>query len=683
MKKIFALFALLAMVTQAVAQSGQLPSPNWQPGTAARNLGFNPLNPANNLSEITNAAQARVNLGLYTAGLNNDNIVNYGASGSSQSTTGTMVAGANTVTVASTIDFAIGQGVRVMGAGPSNLPTAPGINSVTVQGTPGTTAYNYFICSLGYNGSISTCVSAGTNTGPDPVTANGLTYYGSTNNYVQINLLLSGNTSGHVIYRGINGGALTLWTVGFGNTFKDQGLGWTSNGTASGTWNGPNYFPTSYPTTAVNDWFVGNITAINGNQLTLVPQIGGIPTTASNSVVNAAVYHDDTASFNAAVLANSSKGSNIQVPCGTFNVSANINILANNVGFSGQGMCSNINVYGANTLFQLRNNSVSSQQRSNFLQNLYITEYNQSSGFILYGTNLFNFTLSNVQADHPPYGFFFQNTNTVNAFDDYIFSGTRGWASNGFMMTSDSTNYTCCLNAFNFYIHGNAVYTGNTANSIGGKDKNGFVFDGNTATIYSIFMADSDIEGSGFLIVNDTGNASSPYYLTFLSASCEFPTDRCVSIFGPGGISGPGDVYFTDTTLTGAQNGAPVFVVDSTSARITFKGGKIANGSCRGADISGTQVTITGAMIGNNSTATAGACDGIVVESAARGTVITGNQIGDPYNATVQRYPVFMSNGTDYFNVSGNTLYGNVTNCVQNGGSTAVSRIIANNAGSC
>ena len=464
----------------------------------------------------------------------------------------------------------------------------------------------------------------------------------------------------------------TLWTVGFGSVFKDQGLGWTSNSTASGTWNGPGYFPTSYPTTPQADWAVGTITNIAGNVLSL--SIG-----ISNTVSGAGVYHDDTAAFNAAVTANASTGGNIQIPCGTFNISFAVNILANNVGFSGQGMCSDINTFGTGTVFSLINTNVASQQRSNFLQHLYITQYNQSSGFILYGTNLFNFGLFDVQSDHPPYGYYFLNTNTVNAINDYIFSGTRGWASNGFEMLSDSSNYTCCLNAFNFYIHGNSIYTGNTANSIGGNEKNGYVFDGNTATIYAQFIADSDIEGNGYLILNDTGNTSSPYYLTFESASCEFPTGRCVNIYGPGGISGPGDIYFTDTTLTGAQNNSPVFVTDSTSARITFKGGKVANGSCRGFDIASTQTTIIGAMIGNNSTASPGTCDGIAVEAAARGTVITGNQIGDPYNPTVQRYPVFMGNGTDYFNVTGNTLYGNVTNCVQNGGTTAVSRIIANN----
>ena len=666
--KFVALLALAAELAMAPGPQAHAAGPTYLPAFGCTGYLY-----ANGINTPANCTNGPV---VPPPTLPFDSVMNYGASGSNQSTNGSITAGSNQLTVTNIIDFKVGQGVRVMGAGPSNASISAGISGVTVQGTAGTTVYNYEICSLGYRGSMAACTAAGTNTGPNPISANGLTYYGSTQNYVQVNILLGSFSSGYVVYRGINGASPTLWTVGFGNVFKDQGIGWTSNGTASGTWVGPNYFPTTYPTSGVNDWAPAKITAINGNILSL--SVGAL-----NTVSSAAVYHDDTAAFNAAVTANASAGANIQVPCGTYNTDDLITILANNVGFTGQGMCSVINTFGAHDVFQLLNNNVSSQQRSNFLQNLYLTQYNQSNGYILRGTNLFNFTLNNVQSDHPPAGYYFLNTNTVNATNDYIFSGTRLDGTFGFMMTTDSTNYTCCLNAVNFYIHGNGVYTGNTANSIGGTDKAGFVFDGNVATIYGLFMADSDIEGNGFLVLNDTGNAASPYYLTFISASCEFPTGRCVNIYGPGSIAGPGDVYFTDTTLTGAQNFAPVFVTDSTSSRIVFKGGKADNGSCRGFDISSTQTTIVDAHVGNNSTATPGACDGIVLESVARSTVVSGNTIGDPFNPTVQRYPVLIANGQGYFAITGNVFNGNVTNCPSYSGTTATSRVIANNAGDC
>ena len=613
------------------------------------------------------------------------NVQDYGAAGVNDSIAGSITAGTNQLSVANSAGFAVGQGVRIEGAGPANITTPPAVTGVTVQGTSGSTTYAYKFCSLGFQGSYSTCVSTSISTGPDVITANGLNYYGSTNNYVQVGITMGSNSSGYVVYRSINGGAMSLWTIGSGSVFKDQGIGWTCDGTISGAWCGPGYLPAAAPTAAGSDWFVALITAINDNALTLGPttQIGAAYA-AGTTVTNAVVWHDDTNAFNAAVAANTATGANIEVPCGTYNLSYTVQVLADYVGFNGQGMCTTVVTYGTGYDFSFPNTNVTAQQRGNFVQNMYIVDRNKTMGDVIYGTNLFNFGFSNLQVDFPPYGFEFDNSNTINILNVDVNRGTRGWGSNGFAMRSDASNYACCLNAFNFYLHGNGVYTGNTGNSIGGQDKNGFAFTGNVATIYGTYLADSDIEGNGFLIINDTGNPVAPYYLTFYSASCEFPTGRCVNIFGPGGgSSGPGDIYFTDSTFTGAQNSNPVVVTDSTSSRIVFKGGKVANGSCRGIEIASTNTTITGVLVGNNSTKTPGACDGIVLDSTANNTVISSNTIGDSYNPTVQRYPVVIVNGQDYFSVTGNTLNGNVTNCVQYSGAVANSRIIANNAGSC
>ena len=599
----------------------------------------------------------------------------FNASGSATQTTASTTASSNSITVASGIDLQQGQGVRILGAGPAFTAGPVSAISSTIVGSSGSNTIVYNISSIDYAGGIGAAVSYTVFNTPASVIANGTTYFNNTGNYVRLSLSQGSGSSGYVIYRGVNGATPSLYSVGTGNTWEDRGIGWVSGG----SWLGPDYFPTSAPSNPSNDWLVATISTISGTTLTL-------SAAATSTVTGAALYHDDTAALNAAAASVSSTGGNITLPCGYYNISSSVTSTNNYVGFTGSGMCSEIIGYGTGYNFYFPNTNISAQQRGNFVQNVYIVDRNKSTGYDIYGSNLFNFGFANLQIDLSPNGIFFLNSNTINVSNVDINSGTRAWASSAFRMASDGTNYTCCLNAINFYAHGNAIYTG-TANSIGGQDKNGFVFDGNVATVYSSGIADSNIEGTGFVINNDTGNAASPTYLTFYSASCEFPTSRCVNIFGPGSIAGPQDIYFTDSTLTGAQNNNTNFVTDSTSSRISFRGGKNANAGCRGFDIYGTQTTIIGAMIGNNSTSaaggTSGACDGVVLEASSRGSVVTGNAVGDPFNPTIQRYPVTIVNGADYFSVSGNTFYGNVTNCVNNGGSTAVSRIVANNAGSC
>ena len=82
-------------------------------------------------------------------------------------TTGTISSGSNSLSVASAMDFANGQGILVWGAGPSTgLPT-PQAPTVTPLWQQGSTSYSYCIASVDYYGGVTPCGAAGsTSTGP-------------------------------------------------------------------------------------------------------------------------------------------------------------------------------------------------------------------------------------------------------------------------------------------------------------------------------------------------------------------------------------------------------------------------------------------------------------------------------------------------------------------------------------
>ena len=596
-------------------------------------------------------------------------VKDYGASGSNAVTTGSIVSGQTTLSLTSPQDFANGQGLTVYGAGPAF--TASPVSSIvsTLNGNTGGTTRVYAFSSVDALGGVGAAVKFTVYNVPSLISAV---------NSVSFTLVQGGGSFGYAVWRSDDGQASWHFQgVGFGPAWKDGGVPWAAL---------PNWIPASPPAVAQADWLVSNVVS-GGGTTTLT-----LANAASTTVSGANVQHDDTAALSVAVTSNS-QGANLVLGCGVYNISAPVNIPYGNMGFSGQGSCTQINTFGMSDDFILLNSNVSAQQRFNFLRNMYITEYNKAANSTVRGTNLFTFSMSDVYIDNPAFGITLQNSNTILLKNVYFFS-IRGWAAWAFNMYSDSTNYTCCLFAENVYVHGNAQYAGSLLTNLGSTDKVGYRFDGNAATVYANGMAASNIEGDSFQIINDTGNPAPPTYLSFINASGEFPNGRNVNIYGPGGgPAGPSDIYFTDSTFTGATNtllagpGNPNINVDSTSARLVFKGGKASNASCRGINTDATNVKIVDMEIGNNSSAsvggTAGSCDGITIGPDSRGLVVSGNTVGDPFNPTVQRYPLVITNGADYFAVTGNVFYGNATNCVSNGSSSATSRIVANNAGSC
>jgi hypothetical protein len=110
-----------------------------------------------------------------TAAVNNVapiSAMNFGASGSNQTTTGSIAANGNQLTLASSIDFENGQGIVVANAGPAPkisapktlivTPTISAPNGLTVaaSGTAGSTSYSYTVIAVDTNGGYSAAPKA-------------------------------------------------------------------------------------------------------------------------------------------------------------------------------------------------------------------------------------------------------------------------------------------------------------------------------------------------------------------------------------------------------------------------------------------------------------------------------------------------------------------------------------------
>lgn len=229
-------------------------------------------------------------------------VTDFGASGSTQSTTGTISSGTSTLTLTSAIDFANGQGIRVNHAGTTfatNSPTSP---SVTNVGTAGSTTYTYTIASVDFAGGIGAAIANFTTTTGN-ATLNATNY-----NSLSWTAPASGPTPGGYAIYGRTAGSLTLiGFVGNGTTsFADQGQSAPWPGTTGVT---PDWIPTTPPGAALADWLL-TIISSGGGTTTLT-----LAASASTNATSQAVDHDDSLAFASAISAlPSTIGGTIYVP---------------------------------------------------------------------------------------------------------------------------------------------------------------------------------------------------------------------------------------------------------------------------------------------------------------------------------------------------------------------------------
>jgi hypothetical protein len=237
------------------------------------------------------------------AGVQILNVKSFGASGSSQTTTGSINAGSTTLTLASPIDFQNGQGIMILGAGPLCDLSSPTNVQLSVNGTPGTTTHTYAIAAVDNFGGVSPATSVTINNAPNTLTA--------TNN-VQITwsaVSPSATYTDYIVYAIWRDNQLIGFTDGQSNTpaytFLDTGLSAVTP---------PVNIPSTPPISATGRALVCSIVSGAGTtQLTLSKS-------AQTTVSSVNVYHDDTVAIQNAINA---LGSNykLRFPAGVYRIS--------------------------------------------------------------------------------------------------------------------------------------------------------------------------------------------------------------------------------------------------------------------------------------------------------------------------------------------------------------------------
>ena len=233
-----------------------------------------------NLLQYTQAGTGAVEQSLNTKINKSIYVGDFGASGSSAATTGSINSSSNTLILTSASDFATGQYIRVNGAGATFALNAPTGLTVTATGTPGSTHYQYQVAPLDSDGGVGAAI-----------TAVAITNGNATLSSINYNALSWSAPSGtapdaYAVY-GRSSGSMTLLAI------VKFGTAWNDVGTSAHT---PVDWMSAVPLGAsTNDWLLSKITA-GGGTTTLT-----LANTASNSISGVVSTHDDTYPIRAAV----------------------------------------------------------------------------------------------------------------------------------------------------------------------------------------------------------------------------------------------------------------------------------------------------------------------------------------------------------------------------------------------
>ncbi|MBD1379233.1 right-handed parallel beta-helix repeat-containing protein [Metabacillus arenae] len=220
----------------------------------------------------------------------------YNVSGSSQITTGSINSGSNTLTVSSPIDFKVGQGIAIK--------TVSAVADVkTLQITSGATT----------TGSVSISFQA----------AAYIIEVNAGDTAIQVADKIRSAVFNDFTTGGTSGTDTITFTANVAGEKPSMSYDPSTTG-ASGT--------VTQTTVGVKDsYFISEITALNGNSITL-------QNSATVTVSGVLVLHDDTAAIQTAINDLPSDGGELIIPKGTYNYSANWTIAnKSNVTFRGVG----------------------------------------------------------------------------------------------------------------------------------------------------------------------------------------------------------------------------------------------------------------------------------------------------------------------------------------------------------
>jgi hypothetical protein len=230
------------------------------------------------------------------------NVISYGASGSSMTTSGSILANSNKLTASSALDFKNGQGISIMGAGPTPTISAPTRLIVTPVGTGASKSYTYAVAAFDGYGGITAAYTATTTTSNDKL---------SINSYNALSTNKVANAMGYAWWRISTNGSEPTGFIGVVSGC-DNGPNLIDNGlpVMIPPWN----IPMNPPTSAIGDILTTSIISGGGTtQLTLAAN-------ASNTIIDLRVRHNDALAIQNALDVASSNNSNtiVYFPAGTY-----------------------------------------------------------------------------------------------------------------------------------------------------------------------------------------------------------------------------------------------------------------------------------------------------------------------------------------------------------------------------
>jgi hypothetical protein len=255
-----------------------------------------------------NVTAARTKLGLEI-----DLKLDFGASGSNQTTTGSIDAGSNVLLVSDPIDFVDGQGISIIGAGPGPFRTdgvtplsAPASLTVTPNGGTSSTHYKYYCAAIDAKFGVTATVS-------QTITNGRATLDSSHNNSLSVPAVTGaaayvwwGDNSNPSASRGILG-------ITSGNSLSDIGAGNILSKIPNGDGlNGLYYLPITPPSSAVGDVLITSVSSGSGTyRLTLADY-------ATKAVTSAYVGHSDYQAFVNAVTSAIATGRKLRITAGNY-----------------------------------------------------------------------------------------------------------------------------------------------------------------------------------------------------------------------------------------------------------------------------------------------------------------------------------------------------------------------------
>ena len=230
----------------------------------------------------------------------------YGASGSANTGLCSGIGGSNALSCSfATADFAPGQGIHIVGAGPAAATIA--ISAQPVVTRNGSATGNHTYCYVVDTADPLEGISA-----PSPQACMGgeptLSLNGAWNSLNVTNSNV-GPTPSFVWYVSEDSGPWQLVTI---SGFTAAGMDVGQRPGTRGGW--PNNLPAGNPDIAKNQDFFTTIATINGNAITTVD---ALPATASSAVA----MHDDTKAVETAILAaDAAGGGTVQLGAGTYRI---------------------------------------------------------------------------------------------------------------------------------------------------------------------------------------------------------------------------------------------------------------------------------------------------------------------------------------------------------------------------